>query len=300
MFPFTDGLETDPVTGKSDALLALAEARRVAPKMFHVLSNSEYFNRAGSLIHTDPMGQRDAELPENTRIYTVASGPHFIGAWPPAPANGTAAPLSPLDRAPILRALLTALDGWVADGVAPPPSCYPKISDGTLTTPDRAGWPKIPDLRLPPPMLITYRLDFGPDWARGIVGFEPPHVGKPYVGLVPAVDADGNARAGIRLPAVQVPLATYAGWNYRAAGIGSADQFLGEAGSIYPFAPTRARRPAGDSRMSIEERYTSREQYLGKIAIAARQLIAGGFLLAADLPDLIDLAATYYDWATRR
>jgi len=105
---------------------------------------------------------------------------------------------------------------------------------------------------------------------------------------------------GIRLPAVQVPVATYAGWNYRATEIGSPDQLLGEAGSIYPFAPTRAARPAGDSRMSIEERYTSREQYLGKIAIAARQLTAGGFLLAADLPDLIDQAATYYDWATRR
>jgi hypothetical protein len=300
MFPFTDGLETDPITGKSDALLALAEARHVAPKMFHILSNSEYFNRAGSLIHTDPMGHHDAELPENTRVYTVASGPHFIGTWPPAPANGTAAPLSPLDRAPIMRALLSALDGWVADGAAPPPSCYPKIADGTLTSPDAAGWPKIPGLRLPPPMLITYRMDFGPDWPRGIVGFEPPHIGKPYVGLVPAVDRDGNARAGIRLPAVQVPVATYAGWNYRATEIGSPDQFLGEAGSIYPFAPTRARRPAGDSRMSIEERYTSREQYLGKIAIAARQLIAGGFLLAADLPDLIDQAATYYDWATRR
>jgi hypothetical protein len=155
-------------------------------------------------------------------------------------------------------------------------------------------------LRLPPPILITYRLDFGPDWPRGIVGFEPPHVGKPYVGLVPAVDQDGNARAGIRLPAVQVPVATYAGWNYRAAEIGSPDQFLGEAGSIYPFAPTRAKRPAGDSWMSIEERYTDRDQYLGKIAIAARQLVAGGFLLAADLPDLIDQAATYYDWAARR
>jgi hypothetical protein len=300
MFPFTDGPETDPFTGKSDALLARAEARHVAPKIFHVLSNSEYFNRAGSLVHTDPLGQRDAELPENTRIYTVASGPHFIGAWPPAPAGGTAAPLNPLDRTPIMRALLMAFDGWVADGVAPSASRYPKIADGTLTSPDAAGWPKIPGLRLPPPMLITYRLDFGPDWPRGIVGFEPPHIGKPYVGLVPAVDQDGNARAGIRLPAVQVPVATYAGWNYRAAEIGSPDQFLGEAGSIYPFAPTRVRRPAGDSRMSIEERYTSREQYLGKIAIAARQLIGEGFLLAADLPDLIDHAASYYDWATRR
>src|SRR5262245_4936245 len=264
----------------------------------YVLSNSEYFNRAGSLIHTDPAGQTDVPLPENTRIYAVASGPHFIGSWPPAPQPGTAAPLSPLNRAPIIRALLQALDAWVADGVAPPPSRYPKIADGTLTAPEAAGWPAIPGLRLPPPMLVTYRLDFGPEWRQGIVSFEPPHIGKAYVGLVPAVDQDGNARAGIRLPAVQVPIATYAGWNYRAAEIGASDQFLGEAGSIYPFAPTRARRLPGDSRLSIDERYKSREEYLGKIVIAAQQLITERFLLASDLPGLIDEALAFYSWTT--
>jgi hypothetical protein len=300
MFPFTDGPETDPVTGQTGALLARSEIRHVAPKIFHILSNSEYFNRAGSLIHTDPMGQRDIEPPPNTRIYTVASGPHFVGPWPPVPVGGTAAPLSTLDRTPIVRALLRALDEWVTEGVAPPASRYPKISDGTLTAPEAAGWPKIPQVRFPPPMLITYRLDFGPDWGRGIVGFEPPHVGKPYVGLVPAVDPDGNAHAGIRLPSIQVPVATYAGWNYRAASIGAADQFLGEAGSMYPFAPTRSQRSKGDSRRSLEERYTGRDQYLGKIALAGKQLIAERLLLAEDLADVIDQAATQYDWAIRR
>jgi hypothetical protein len=300
MFPFTDGPETDPQTGETDSLLATAESRHVAPKIFHVLSNSEYFNRAGSLIHTDPSGQKDIAVPDNVRIYAVASGPHFIGAWPPAPQPGTAAPLSPLNRAPVIRALLDAMDKWVSDNVAAPPSRYPKIADGTLTTPAAAGWPAIPGLRLPPPMLMTYRLDFGPEWRQGIVSYEPPHVGKPYVGLVPAVDQDGNAKAGIRLPAIQVPIATYAGWNYRAADAGSADQFLGEAGSIYPFAATRAKRAAGDSRPSIEERYKNPDEYLGKIAAAARQLINERFLLAADLPGLLDDAAAYYDWAIRQ
>jgi sugar lactone lactonase YvrE len=299
MFPFTDGPETDPVTGETAALLARAEARHVSPKIFHVLSNSEYFNRGGSLIHTDPTGQRDMEAPRNTRIYAVASGPHFSGVWPPAPADGTAAPLNPLDRSPIVRALLEALDRWVANGTEPPPSRYPKISDGTLTAPSAAGWPRIPGVRFPPPILITYRLDFGPEWSRGIVDFEPPHVGKPYAGLVPAVDRDGNARAGIRLPAVAVPLATYTGWNYRAPGIGAPDQFLGEAGSIFPFAPTVSQRSNGDSRLSIAERYAGRAEYLGRIATAARQLIADKFLLAEDLEDLIAQAATQYDWVVR-
>lgn len=299
MFPFTDGAETDPETGQTDALLARAEARHVRPKMFHVLSNSEYFNRAGSLIHTDPAGQRDIEPPADSRIYVIASGPHFIGPWPPERVNGTAAPLNPLDRSPILRALLHAMDAWAVEGTPPPPSRYPKISDGTLTAPEAAGWPTIPGVRLPPPMLITYRLDFGPDFSRGIVGFEPPHIGKRFVGLIPAVDKDGNARAGIRMPAVEVPVATYSGWNYRAANLGSADQLNGEAGSIFPFAATRAERGKGDSRLSMEERYTGREQFLGMTAVAARQLIAERFLLPADLPDLIDQALAQYEWAVR-
>ena len=299
MFPFTDGLETDPETGETDALLARADARHVTPKLFHVLSNSEYFNRAGSLIHTDPEGTRDLDPPATTRIYTIASGPHFIGPFPPVRNEGMAAPLSPLNRSPVMRALLVALDEWVTDGTPPPPSRYPRIADGTLTTPAAAGWPNIPGVRLPPPMLITYRLDFGPEWKRGVVTFEPPRVEKPYAGLIPAVDADGNARAGIRLPSVQAPIATYAGWNYRDPSIGAPDQLFGEAGSIHPFAPTRAeRQKRGDSRRSMEERYSSREQYLGNITAAARQLIADRFLLAQDLPSIIDEALEQYDWVT--
>lgn len=301
MFPFTDGPETDPETGQTDALLAKAEARHVAPKIFHILSNSEYFNRSGSLVHTDPAGQRDLEPPAGTRIYVIASGPHFFGPFPAEKAANLAAPLNPINRNLVVRALLQALDAWVTEGAAPPPSQLPRISDGTLTTREKAGWPKIPGVLFPPPALITYRLDFGPKWREGIVDFEPPHIGKPFVSLVPAVDENGNARAGIRLPSVEVPIATYSGWNYRAAGTGATDQFAGEAGSFFPFARTRAEREAkGDSRLSIEERYTSRDQYVGKVALAARKLVESRYLLREDVPDVIDFAIAQYDWAVQR
>ena len=39
--------------------------------------------------------------------------------------------------------------------------------------------------------------------------------------LVPAVDADGNEIAGIRLPDIAVPLATYTGWNLRKKEVGA-------------------------------------------------------------------------------
>lgn len=199
MFPFTDGPETDPETGKHDGLLARAELRHVSPKIMHIFSNSEYFNRAGSLIHTDPAGRRDIPPPPNSRIYFVSSGPHAFGPFPPVQPQGAAALNNPMDRSPIVRALLQDLDAWVADGVPAPPSRIPHISDGTLVPTEAAGWPKIPGVHFPVPYLKTYRLDFGPDWSRGLVT-EPPKVGHQYVGLVPAVDEDGNSKAGIRMP----------------------------------------------------------------------------------------------------
>jgi hypothetical protein len=302
MFPFTDSEETDPETNQTGSLLAKSEARYVAPKLFHILSNSEYFNRAGSLIHTDPTGALDIDPPTNVRIYTIASGPHFFGPFPPSHASNLANALSPLNRGPIVRALLIAMDAWVTQNEAPPPSQIPHINDGTLTKSSAAGWPKIPGVLFPPPTLITYRLDFGPKWlTRGIIDFEPPHIGKPFAALVPAVDKDGLAIAGIRLPAVTVPIATYSGWNYRAKGTGAEDQFAGEAGSIIPFPRTKAQREsAGDSRLSIEERYASRNDYVGRVALAAKLLVDQRYLLPEDVPDMIDFAAAQYHWAVIR
>ena len=97
MFPFTDGPETDPETGKTDSVMARAEARHVAPKVFHIFSNSEYFNRAGSLIHTDVEGKRDIVPPSGTRIYFVSSGPHAFGPFPPVKPAGAAGLNNPVE-----------------------------------------------------------------------------------------------------------------------------------------------------------------------------------------------------------
>jgi hypothetical protein len=115
---------------------------------------------------------------------------------------------------------------------------------------------------------------------------------------VPAVDADGNVRAGIRLPDIAVPLATQAGWNYRDASIGAPDRLAGEIGSYLPFARTKAERDrAGDPRLSIEERYRNRDEYVGKAAAAALDLVERGYLLAEDVADLLKHAGEHYDWA---
>ena len=299
MFPYTDGVETDPVLGKTDSLLGRAEARHVRPKLFHIFSNSEYFNRAGSLIHTDVTGSRDIEPPADSRIYFVSSGPHAFGPMPPVKAEGAAGLNNPIQRNPIVRALLKDMDEWVVEGTAPPPNRIPHIADGTLVPTEKAGWPTIPGVHFPVPYLKTYRLDFGPQWSKGIVS-EPPKVGQIYVNLVPAVDANGNSRAGIRLPAIEVPVGTYGGWNFRDPKIGSPDQLFGEMGSFHPFARTKAERIAsGDSRLSIEERYPSRDAYVAKAAIVAKQMVQDRFLLPEDEQEPVEQAAALYDWAAQ-
>jgi hypothetical protein len=210
------------------------------------------------------------------------------------------AALNPLNYSAAVRALFRALDRWVTEDVAPPPSAYPRLADGTLTSPDRTGWPAIPGYPFPQQPLRAFHLNFGPDWSRGIVSVEPPEVGAPFVVRVPAVDADGNVKAGIRLPEIGVPLATHAGWNYRDKSIGAPERLAGEIGSYIPFARTRAERErAHDPRLSIEERYRNRDEYVGKYAAAALDLVTRGYLLPEDVAGLLQHAVEHYDWATQ-
>ncbi len=304
MFPFTDEDQTDPVTGRRDGLLARARRSNTVPKFVHLLTNSEYFNRAGSLVHTDVTGARDVPPPATSRIYMVASAPHIVGAFPPAPFADQdfvgRADMNPLVYTPVIRALFRALDGWVVDDLAPPPSRYPTLADGTLTTPSAAGWPAVPGFALPQAPMTTYRLDFGPEWAQGIVTKEPPGLGAPFVSLVPAVDDAGNGRGGIRLPQIAVPLATHTGWNYRQPAIGAPDRLASEIGAYLPLPRTRAdRERTGDGRASIAERYAGPDAYLGRIAQAAVALVQERYLLPEDVPDLIAQAAAHYAWATK-
>ena len=124
----------------------------------------------------------------------------------------------------------------------------------------------------------------------------PPKVGPPYPNLVSAVDADGNELAGIRLPDISVPLATYTGWNVRHPDFGGPGQTLALLGSTMPFPATRAERQAtGDPRPSIEERYALKEDYLRQVQQAAEALLQQGYLLAEALPTVAEQAAQRYD-----
>jgi hypothetical protein len=295
LFPFTDLPETDPDTGETAGLLDATTKSRTAPKLFLTNTSYEYWGRAASLIHTSPDGTSDAKISENVRVYLLSGLQHFSAAFPPQKST----PNSPDSTAqqrynpnPIQffwRALITDMNEWVRDSTTPPASAHPKIADGTLVPLAKLAFPKIPGVNMPHEVSGAWHLDFGPQWKEGIVSIEPPKVGKAFAVLVPQSDADGNDRGGVSLPELQVPLATYTGWNLRDPSIGASDLRLSFYGSFIPFAKTAAERErSGDPRRSVAERYASREEYMGKFSEAAMKLIRERFLLKEDLPALLE------------
>ena len=295
LFPFTDLPETDPDTGETAGLLDASNKSRMTPKIFFTNTSYEYWGRAASLIHTSPDGVSDAKIADNVRVYLLSGLQHFSAPFPPQKSN----PGSPDSNAqqrynpnPVQwywRALITDMDQWVKDGTLPPASTYPKIADGTLVPLNKWAFPKIPGVNKPHEFSLAYHLDFGPKWKERIASMEPPKVGKPFAALVPQSDANGNDLGGVSLPELQVPLATYTGWNLRDPGIGLGDLRLSFYGSFIPFAKTAAERAqSGDPRLSIAERYASRAEYMGKFAEAAMRLIHERFLLREDLPALLE------------
>jgi hypothetical protein len=154
----------------------------------------------------------------------------------------------------------------------------------------------LPAVQFPAYLRSIARLDFGTGADEGITTVLPPKVGKPYANLIAAVDADGNELAGIRLPDISVPLATYTGWNLRHPDIGGSGQTLSLLGSTIPFPATQAEREAsGDPRPSIEERYASKQDYLRRVQQAAETLVQQGYLLAEDLATVTEQASQRYD-----
>lgn len=163
--------------------------------------------------------------------------------------------------------------------------------------PGAVQFPKLASVALPKHPQMAYRVDYGEEFrTAGLVTKEPPVVGKAFATMVPQVDADGNEKAGVRLPEIQVPLATYTGWNLRSAKIGAPEEMFSMVGSFFPLAKSKAEREkARDPRPSIAERYASREAYLAKIREAAKSLVGSGYVLEADVPALEERAAKMWD-----
>jgi len=116
----------------------------------------------------------------------------------------------------------------------------------------------------------------------------PPYEDNPlngpiYPSFVPKTDSDGNDIAGVRLPDVTVPLATYTGWGLRS-GVWH-DDGCESTGQYIPFAATRAERQvSGDPRPSVEERYPSCAAYQSAVMRAIDGLVKDRLMLCDDAP----------------
>jgi alpha/beta hydrolase family protein len=296
IFPFTDIVQTDPQTGAKDGLLSRVKPEFM-PKVFYTNSSYEYWGRAASLIHTTVDGRADAPLMTNTRVYMFAGGQHGPGAFPPSRSIGRELN-NPNDYRWFMRPLLLSMNRWIEAGVEPPPSRYPRVGDKTLVRLEDLRFPSLPGVETPKELHKAYRVDYGPDFAsKGVISHDPPEVTTAFPILVPQVDADGNEVAGLKMPEVSAPLATYTGWNLFNAESGPPNLLSSMQGSYIPLPLTRAdRERTKDPRPSIEERYRSLGHYLDLVGEAARDLIRQGYLLEEDLPTLLERARRHWDY----
>jgi alpha/beta hydrolase family protein len=284
LFPYLDNDSRDDVTGKTDGLLSkLAPDQR--PKIFYTNSSTEYWGggRSAALIHTTLDGGKDAPVPDNVRIYLFAGTQHVSGPFA-APLVGGQQRANPNEYAWGHRALAVAMERWLREDIAPPPSRHPRLADHTLVPQKDIAFPAIPGVRSPLTIPGGYRADLEAGEAH------------PLLFLVPQVDADGNEIAGIAFPDVAVPLATYTGWNFRHPSIGQPGEILPLSGSYIPLPATRAAREAsGDPRLSIEERYGSRERYRAIVADRVEKLVQEGYMLRDDVDVVVSRALTRFD-----
>jgi hypothetical protein len=258
-FPFSTATLDDPLTQQKGSVF---RGDGCDPKLIETNTSTEYWQKGASLLTTDPLGMKDVELPPNTRAYMIAGTQHGGRAGATTDAGPNVNPRNPHNPMPAVRALLVALDDWVAKGVEPPATRTPTLRDGTLVEPDKIGFPAIA----------------GAAVAKATNRIAPPSHARAYRTLVSRVDADGNEVAGIRLPDIAVPLAAYTGWNeykppYPKGVLADRD------GSYFAFAPQK-----------IAQRYGNRAGYVAKVRTAIEQLKNDRLLLQEDAERYIERA----------
>ncbi len=294
VFPFANQRLTDPISGRTAGRYDACTATNTCPLGMEVYSANEYWVKGASLLHTDTMGTVDLPDHPMARLYLISSHQHG-GPGNPTSKGACQQFGNPLDSAPVLRALWEAMDQWSTKGIAPPPSMVPRFADGTLVPAlpqSKSGFPKIPGVTYTGLKSTRYLLNYGPNFYKtGIMTINPPVITAPmfdnpkngpiYPTYVPKTDADGNDIAGIRLPDLTVPLATYAGWSLRAGA--QANDGCEAAGQMVTFPKTKAERMAsGDPRLSIEERYPSFSAYSAAVKNAIEDMVARRLMLRED------------------
>ncbi len=299
LYPFAN-MPTPDIAGSGAVEGLLDRARRdgAQPRIFHVLNSTEYWARAGSLLHTTVDGRNTVPEADGTRSYAFAGTAHN--------PQRSSLFLERRDRAPLpyndnddlalaLPALLVRLNEWIAGRAEPPPSHHPRLGS-TLVSPDKLNFPALPGVAVPAGPPPRYQLDFGRGYrSQGIVT-EPPQIGPRYALLVPQVDEDGNELGSWRGLAISVPLGTYTAWNPQDPTMLPFGFLSGLRGAFIPFPATPASgRRSKDPRASVAERYVGVDGYMAAVGRAIEDQVAAGFLVPQDREWARIQMRTYWD-----
>ena len=267
------------------------------PKVVITNTAWEYWRGDAALNHIDPTSGSDLADAADTRIYFFAGTDH-VGASPMKDTMPLANPPNRRSSILLTRAAFDNLVRWVTDGSDPPTSRVPRLHDGSASTREDVlvYFKAVPGARLPDEatLPLTRLVDHGAGTDDGVIVW-PGIEGASLTCYVATVNDDGNERAGVRLPELAAPVATYTGWNPRAPQPGLPDVLYEFPGSTFGFARDAATRSrSGDPRSSIEERYASRDEYLAELRRVTDALVGARLLLPDDADRAVSVAAELY------
>ncbi len=296
-------------------------ASKTCPKIIEHFGSAEIWGlKLGpEWVGTNP--KEDIPLPDNVRRYYIGSTMHGGGiggfdtslaavalAAKPVGCEGNnagvgALPTNPMPHTETVNALTVHFRNWVMRDTPPPASRYPTMREQQLAEPHKTAlnFPTLPGVPADMPRagfinpMLDY--DFGPGFdpndVTGVPTLAVPRINQVIQMLAPKVDADGNEIGGVPVVLRDAPLGTYLGWNIVADGARPfhKGKLCGNAGSVIPFAKTKAEREANNnSRLSLEERYGDHAGYVAAVKKATANAVTQQFLLESDANALIKAA----------
>jgi hypothetical protein len=298
-----------------DGMLHRCEQSRTCPQVLETFGAAELYSEKMSVALCGFTCVADIPLPSNVHRYYSPGATHGGGTvsfnWT-SPSTvtiptGQSLPNDPIPETFTNNALQYDFIQLLMKGTPMPRSVYPTLASRQLVRNTQAaeGFPNVSGLPFEgnqawPPFVYNFGPEENYDQESGVPTIQPPIIQQVLPVYATRVNADGNEDVD-GLPTVlgQAPLGTYVGWNLATTGwygpnvsngpgsVGQVFAGAGNSGGYWPFWDTQAHRPAGDPRLSLEERYGTNAGYVCVVTAAANRAVEKGFLLVSDASTLI-------------